>query len=94
MTAALARSRLPLPELHARFAAALPAVEGRARRAFGRLRCSHARADATAEAVAAAWEAFLRAVVEYRPLDPMALARAAVAAARRRLRPAVAAGLG
>ena len=67
MTAALACARVPLPELHARFQIALPAVEGLARRAFRRVRCPHARADAVAEAVLCARRQFLRPVTGAAP---------------------------
>ena len=86
MTAAAAFARAPLPELHARFAAALPAVEGRAQATFRRVRCPHDRADRVADAVLAAWRAFLRRVTEGVPADPDRLAEDGVAAARRAAR--------
>lgn len=86
MTAALAAARVPLADLHARFAAALPAVEARARSAFRRVQCPHDRADAVADAVLAAWRAFLRRITEGAPTDPARLAEDAVADARRKAR--------
>lgn len=83
MTADLAFSRSPLPELHARFAAALPRVTAAARRAFRRERCPHDRDDRVADAVLAAWRGFLRRVTERLPVDPARLAEEAVEAARR-----------
>lgn len=86
MTAAVASARAPLAELHARLEAALPAVRRSARAASHRLRCRHARADAIAEALLAAWGRFLRLVTEGLPVDPHDLARRAVDAAALRLR--------
>ena len=80
MTPVLAVTRTPLPDLHAAFATVLPAVEARARRAFRPLRCPHARDDARADAVLAAWKRFLRAATERAAVDPADLGRRAVAA--------------
>ncbi|MDB5313935.1 MAG: hypothetical protein JWO38_8137 [Gemmataceae bacterium] len=85
MTPSVAVTRTPLPDLHAAFAAALPAVEARAGRAFRAVRCPHAREDAVADVVLAAWKKFLRSATERVAVDPADLARRAVAAVARRL---------
>jgi DNA-directed RNA polymerase specialized sigma24 family protein len=86
MSPAIATARAPLADLHARFTAALPAVNERARAAFRRVRCPHDRDDRVADAVLAAWRAFLRRISEGVPADPDRLADDAVAAARRKAR--------
>jgi hypothetical protein len=93
MSAVLAVSRAPLPELHATFAPVLKAVEAAARAAGRHLRCPHDRADLAADAALRAWQKFLRFVTEGARPDPAGLARRAVAAARRHLRRQTAPGL-
>jgi hypothetical protein len=57
-------SRAPAAHLQSHFLAVLPRIEGHARVRFRHIRCPDRRDDAVAEAVAVAWESFLRLVEE------------------------------
>ena len=76
----------PLADLHARFAGILPAVQSESRVAFSGLRHVEDREDAEADAALAAWLRFLRAAAMSAVVDPVDLARRAVASVVRRLR--------
>jgi hypothetical protein len=82
---AIATTRTPLAQLHERFSTVLPSIQSEAQDTFRNLRCEQDREDAISETVLDAWKKFLRLVTEYSPIDPMELARRAVASVARRI---------
>lgn len=79
-------ARFQWPDLHSRFGEVLPAVQSESRSAFAGLRTAEDREDAEADAALAAWMRFLRAAAASTIIDPVDLARRAVASVARRLR--------
>ncbi|MFO0805481.1 MAG: hypothetical protein U0791_20445 [Gemmataceae bacterium] len=79
-------NRVHWPDLHSRFGEVLPTVQSESRSAFAGLRTAEDREDAEADAALAAWMRFLRAAAASTIIDPVDLARRAVASVSRRLR--------
>jgi hypothetical protein len=77
-----ALTRVHWPDLHSRFGDVLPAVQAQSRSAFAGLRTAEDRED---DAALAAWMRFLRAAAASTIIDPVELARRAVASVARRL---------